>query len=382
MKPGFFAPPSYPGVQFPQQQTPMFPMQNQPQIPAMMAMPMAGQQPGMMPMAQPGMVPMQGQMPMKPPGMVPLQAPLPFSPQKVGAPFGVGPAPVVVQQTPYQGQPVVVPHAAPSKEKYAWAPRSEKMKWAVAESIDVEQIVRKGDLASVLFYMDQFVSANITKEDIQNFGSKGALNAFLVMQLGVDYLLNQKQKLESEVAAQQPANAEMDAKHVEQYNMMVEAATKEIQARDAKLHEYEKRFKQMHDERRKAKVLLEKYRKKFRELKGNGRRKRPVDDSLESEPGALHDETAYRELKLMQQQQSKAPASKTSKKKAREWTDTAPSLSEGEIETGAIAGHVVAATMSDEEEESGYYEETGDEMQDAKSIDLSEGEAGYDDDEY
>ena len=360
----------------------MFPMQNQPQIPAMMAMPMAGQQPGMMPMAQPGMVPMQGQMPMKPPGMVPLQAPLPFSPQKVGAPFGVGPGPVVVQQTPYQGQPVVVPHAAPSKEKYAWAPRSEKMKWAVAESIDVEQIVRKGDLASVLFYMDQFVSANITKEDIQNFGSKGALNAFLVMQLGVDYLLNQKQKLESEVAAQQPANAEMDAKHVEQYNMMVEAATKEIQARDAKLHEYEKRFKQMHDERRKAKVLLEKYRKKFRELKGNGRRKRPVDDSLESEPGALHDETAYRELKLMQQQQSKVPASKTSKKKAREWTDTAPSLSEGEIETGAIAGHVVAATMSDEEEESGYYEDSGDEMEDAKSIDLSEGEAGYDDDEY
>lgn len=377
MKPGFFPPPSYPGVPFPQQQVPVYSMPNQPQMPPMMGVPMAGQPQPMMP----GMVPMQGQMPMKPPGMVPLQAPLPgFSPQKPGPQF----APVAAAPPQYAPQPVIPSHAGPTKEKYAWAPRSEKMKWAVAESIDVEQIVRKGDLTSVLFYMDQFVSANITKEDIQNFGSKGALNAFLVMQLGVDYLLNQKQRLEAEAAAQQPANAEMDAKHVEQYNMMVEAATKEIQARDAKIHEYEKRFKQMHEERRKAKALLEKYRKKFRQLKGGGgggKKKRTAGDTYESEPGALHDETAYRELKLLQQQQAMGSVAKPKKKPGKDWTDTAPTLSEGEIETGAIAGHVTQATMSDGEE-SGYYDDSQEEETGDGNSDLSEGEAGYDDDEY
>ena len=35
------------------------------------------------------------------------------------------------------------------------------------------------------------ISANITKDDAKKFGSKGALNMFILMQLGLDYLLTQ-----------------------------------------------------------------------------------------------------------------------------------------------------------------------------------------------
>lgn len=304
-----------------------------------------------------------------PPQMAPMPGQQPkYIPQYHGSvPPGVAQPLVVMQQSPYPPPPVVISHPAPSKERYAWTPRSERMKWPVAESIDIEQIVRRGDLNSVMFYMDQFVNANITKEDVQHFGSKGALNAFLVMQLAVDYLLNQKQRLEAEIAAQQPVSAQVDAQHIEKYNQMVECATKEINARDAQIAEYKKKFEQMHEERRKAKVLMEKYRRKFKEMKGGAKKasKQIIEDS---EPGALHDETAYRELKLLQ----KEAASKKSpvKSKKKEMSDDSESKSEGEIDT---------RTISPQSESEGYeYSDSFDGHVSDKGSDDSD---GYDDED-
>lgn len=278
-------------------------------------------------------------------------------------PPGISQPPVIMQQSPYPPPPVVISHPAPNKERYAWTPRTDKMKWAVAESIDIEQIVRSGDLNSVMFYMDQFVNANITKDDIPNFGSKGALNAFLVMQLAVDYLLNQR-------ALQQPAMAQSDAQHIERYNKMVELATKEINARDAQIAEYNKKFKQMHDERRKAKDLLEKYRRKFKEMKGNMKKSTKQTAVEDSEPGALHDETAYRELKLLQKQAGKVKPKKEPKKQKQPVSDESESKSEGEIDTRTIT------RKSDSGEYSGSY---GGQISDGE---FSDDSAGYDEDEY
>ena len=66
-------------------------------------------------------------------------------------------------------------------QQYIWEPKKEKLNWGVAENIDVESLVRRGDLNSILFYWDQFRKVNITKDDLRKFGSKGCLNIFLII---------------------------------------------------------------------------------------------------------------------------------------------------------------------------------------------------------
>ena len=218
---------------------------------------------------------------------------------------GISNPPAIVQQSPYPPPPVVVSHPAPTKERYAWAQRTEKMKWGIAESIDIEQIVRRGDLASVLFYMDQFINATITKEDLKQFGSKGALNAFLILQLGADYLMAQKNRLEMELENQKPNNEQANASLVAEYNKNMEIAVKHIQKRDERIAELRKREVDLLQEREKHKKLLQKYHKKFLSLKSkrsgkrNKTQKKPnkTIESDQEEPGEVTDNTAYQILK-------------------------------------------------------------------------------------
>jgi hypothetical protein len=74
---------------------------------------------------------------------------------------------------------------------WEWAPRSSKLNWKLAESLNIEEIVARGDITAVEFYAQHFVSANITRDDAAHFGSKAVLNLFQLMQLGMDYLIKQ-----------------------------------------------------------------------------------------------------------------------------------------------------------------------------------------------
>ncbi|OHT06521.1 hypothetical protein TRFO_25402 [Tritrichomonas foetus] len=253
---------------------------------------------------------------------------------------GISNPPAIVQQSPYPPPPVVVQHPAPTKERYAWAQRTEKMKWGVAESIDIDQIVRRGDLNSVLFYMDQFLNATITKDDLKQFGSKGALNAFLILQLGADYLMNQKSRLEAEMASQKPNNEQVNANLIAQYNYNIDLASKNIQQRDEQIAVLKRQVAQMKQERKQHKSLLQKYHKKFAQLKGKKPSKKKETHNIiesEDEPGALHDETALQELKIIDQHLNSVNPRKQQNQKSFEISD---SISEGEINTAAIGNHI------------------------------------------
>jgi hypothetical protein len=71
---------------------------------------------------------------------------------------------------------------------------------ALAETIDIDQIYQKGDLRSVFFHLSKFVNANISKEDITQFRTPGALRAFFVFHLGIDFLMTETRHLETERA--------------------------------------------------------------------------------------------------------------------------------------------------------------------------------------
>jgi len=200
--------------------------------------------------------------------------------------------PYIPPQPLYTPQPAIItPRPVLNKEKYAWAPRTEPMKWPLAESLDVDQIVRRGDLQSVEFYMQQFAFANISKEDFKQFGSKGALNAFLILQLGCDYLLSQRE-------GAPPSTAEPDQKLLEQYNANIKAASDAISAHKETIEKLKNQNKALHDDRSKLKKIIEKYRTKLHTLKKETKKPRSLKKT-DTETGALHDETALRELKAL-----------------------------------------------------------------------------------
>lgn len=180
-----------------------------------------------------------------------------------------------------------------SKERFAFSQRTEPMKWQLAESLEVDQISRKGDLQSVLFYMEQFAFANIRDEDYKQFGSKGAMNAFLLLQLGCEYLLAQK--------AMNPPHStnEADSQLLAQYNQNIKAATESVKSHKAKIAKLEEQNAQLREDRKKEMEVINQLREKLKRAKirlGCKNKKKMGHETTDTEPGALHDQTAYREL--------------------------------------------------------------------------------------
>jgi hypothetical protein len=89
---------------------------------------------------------------------------------------------------------------------WQWEPRTDSINWKLASAIDVDSIVREGNLSAVEFLVQSFVRCNVSRSDAERFGSKGALNLFLVMQLAVDYLMAQIHNYR-QVAVQQNEDA-------------------------------------------------------------------------------------------------------------------------------------------------------------------------------
>ena len=195
------------------------------------------------------------------------------------------------QQLPQNYQQISTQKTFNQKEKYNWNPRTEIMKWNLAESIDVEQIVRKGDIQSIEFYISQFVNSNITKDDLKYFGSKGALNAFLILQLGVDYLLNQRNNLNS-------TNIEPDPIFLEQYNNNIKIASESINSHKLIIEKLKEQNKKLHDDRNKQMKIIEKYRYKFNLLKKKLliKKKKKSKNLNDTEPGMIHDNTEFKKL--------------------------------------------------------------------------------------
>ena len=206
--------------------------------------------------------------------------------------------PIIYQgPQPLPPQQIILTRPNPAKEKYAWQPRTEPMKWQLAESIDVDQIVRKGDLNSVEFYMEQFVYANLTKDDYKQFGSKGALNAFLILQLGCDYLMAQRNQ------APPPSTNEADQRLVEQYEKNINEAKKAILEHKKMIEKLQQQVKQLHSDRETQDKVIKQYKTKLakmkQKMKSSSHRphgKTETKTLADTEPGALHDETALKAL--------------------------------------------------------------------------------------
>jgi hypothetical protein len=196
-----------------------------------------------------------------------------------GQPTFAYPAPELQPPQP-QPQQQIQP---PASNRYLWAPRKERMNWKTAEAIDIQQIWASHDLRSVLFYLKKIVNVTITKDDLANFKTRGALNAFLILQLGVDYLLSETRRLEAEVGRDSPQTTSVYVEQIAEFNRQIDAANRDIARRDATIRECNKKLEEIRVANRRDKDMI-------RERQARLKAAEPARDSdSDDEPGAIPD---------------------------------------------------------------------------------------------
>jgi hypothetical protein len=118
------------------------------------------------------------------------------------------------------------------KPQYTFMRRINKMNWEFLGNIDVGAIARTGDLGSVEYLMHPVAFANITKDDAAMFGSRGALHAFLLLQMAVEVLLSKLASVPASAAPPQP-QPQIHPHQIAQSDAKIELLTRDVKSRDA-----------------------------------------------------------------------------------------------------------------------------------------------------
>jgi hypothetical protein len=161
-------------------------------------------------------------------------------------------------------------------------PRGDRLNWGIADAIPVAQIFESGDLRAVLHYATKyFVNATVTKDDLPKFGTPGALHTFLLLQLGVDFLLSETQRPEAEAGVDGDGDADGYAEQIQQFNEAIKAAKRELAERDRTIAELEQKRREIHAEAHREFAQLDACRKWARAV-----RSEKIDDESD-EPGAI-----------------------------------------------------------------------------------------------
>lgn len=83
----------------------------------------------------------------------------------------------------------------PPKDKvFLWKKHHKKLNKELLASLDLEHIVKSGDISTVMYFFQQIVESNIFSMEEEDIGSKGFTNAFRILQLGADYLLQLRER--------------------------------------------------------------------------------------------------------------------------------------------------------------------------------------------
>lgn len=149
------------------------------------------------------------------------------------------------------------------------------MPWGLAETIDVNEIVKTGDVESVNFYTERFIKANFTDDDYKHFNSKGALNAFLLFQLSAEYYMAKK---DSNLPQVYEVDAELKAKHEEDISI----ARQTVQKYKENYDKLNLQNQQLQNDIEKQNLIISKMKNKLRPF-------HKPKNMEETEPGLIHE---------------------------------------------------------------------------------------------
>lgn len=154
----------------------------------------------------------------------------------------------------YAPRPVI------ENDRFVCKKPTNMMNWKLAESIDIEKMQRSSDVNSIKYLITQFKEAKIDENDTKNFASVGAYKAFRSMQIAVQYLLEENQKLLDQF---QYISDEPGQKLLTQYNENLSKAEESIKKRDEKINELKNQVSKLCDERETVKHEILRLRKKL-----------------------------------------------------------------------------------------------------------------------
>lgn len=257
-------------------------------------------------------------------------------------------------------QPIHIKQADLSNEKWAWAPRTQKMKWDLAESMDVDAIVRRGDLNSLKFYLESFVNVDITEEDSKKFGSKGALNLFLLMQIGIDYLLAQCQNYSlNSIISQISKQPQIDNSQaiIAQLQQKIEEIKSNINRQDSIIFSLRQQNAQLYDDKSKLQKKINKLKSKLRneQFLNETTKKRKKPQKYNNEPGFISTLKGYEDFERLNHTTSHfLPNTITSSGNINLMPANIPSdqLSEGEIDLNGFTHNIGSMKRSNKSKNS------------------------------
>ena len=127
------------------------------------------------------------------------------------------------------------------------------LNWSLIDDVNVDQIARDMDVSSLEYLVQHIAFANLTDADAQRFGSRGAVKAFKLLQLGVEYLTHLKRPLPTQPDSSDLRKAlSQSQKRVEELEaLLYESELKRERAQSsAKIykHRYEALHRQVEDE--------------------------------------------------------------------------------------------------------------------------------------
>ncbi|KAH0792581.1 hypothetical protein GPJ56_003415 [Histomonas meleagridis] len=189
--------------------------------------------------------------------------------------------------------------------QFTFARRINKMNWDLISNIDVSTIARNGDFASIEYLMHPIAFANITQDDLKHFNDRGALHAFLILQMAVEVLLVRIGNTPLPSAVNQQKPIEPNPQITAQYEARIDLLKKDIKSRDNIINSLTERVQVAEQERDELKTLLRtskespKTSKSSKPVKQSKQHKKTIQYSSEEsdetteESGALHIDTQY-----------------------------------------------------------------------------------------
>ena len=182
--------------------------------------------------------------------------------------------------------------------QFTFARRINKMNWDLISKIDVSTIARNGDFASIEYLMHPIAFANITQDDLTHFNDRGALHAFLILQMAVEVLLirlGNTPPPATTVNQQKQPNTQITS----QYEARIDLLKKDIKSRDNIINNLTERVQIAEQERDELKTLLRTQKeppKTTKPLKPHSRSTMETTEESEDsheESGAIHIDTQY-----------------------------------------------------------------------------------------
>ncbi|OHT00688.1 hypothetical protein TRFO_32549 [Tritrichomonas foetus] len=192
------------------------------------------------------------------------------------------PDPVSADPNVYSQQP---PQYAPTNfvQPFLFSQRVARLNFESLENVDVTQIAKTGDILSIQQLLYPIAFANITQEDATEFGSRGALHAFLILQMAVEYFIGVVNSLMTQIQSQQHSNQQKmattspspDTTLIHNYEAQIALLKKDIQSRDLIIENLSDKLSDCEIERNSLKARLQNANQRER-----ARKLRPQNDSI------------------------------------------------------------------------------------------------------